>query len=84
MLGNDGLPVSPIDRCHRQFREFDAVDAVDVERYHVGAVGLTAVRKYVDSAVDAELMADRVLVEKIFPQVFRAGTQLETLLAAGT
>src|ERR1700759_152970 len=72
-------PVSSIDRRHRQFCKLDPVDAADVEGHHFGAVGLAATREHVDAAVDAELMPDRVLVEKIFPQIVLAGAQHKTL-----
>ena len=60
------LPVPSVDRRHRQLRQLDAVDAADIERHHLGAVGLGAARKDLDAAVDAELVADGVLVEEIF------------------
>src|SRR5882672_11473174 len=80
--GNDGvalLPISSIDRRHRKLRKVNAVDAADVERYHLGAVGLAAAREHVDAAIDAELMPDRVLVEQIFLQIVLAGAELKTL-----
>ena len=57
----------------------DAVDAAHVQSDHVRPVGLLAPRKDVDAAIDAELVVDRVLVEKIFLQVFLAGAELKTL-----
>ena len=72
-------PVPSIDRRHRQLRQLDAVDAADIERHHLGAVGLAAAGKHLDAAVDAELVADRVLVEQIFLQIVLAGAQLKAL-----
>src|SRR6476620_7027629 len=69
-------PVPSIDRRHRQLRQLDAVDAADVYRDHLGAVRLAAAGKHFDAAIDAELMADRVLVEQVFLQVLLAGAEL--------
>jgi hypothetical protein len=38
-----------------------------------------AAREHVDAAVDAELMADCVLVEQIFPEIVLASAQLKAL-----
>ena len=78
---NDRLPIPPVDRRHLQFCQLDTVDAADVQRHYRGAVGLAAVREHLDAAVDAELMADRVLVEQIFLQIILAGAHLKTLSA---
>src|SRR3954452_2043160 len=72
-------PIAPVDRRHLQFCQLDAVDAADVQRHHLGAVGLAAACEHVDAAVDAELMADGVLVEQIFPEIILAGAQLKTV-----
>ena len=65
-LANDRSPVAAVDRRHRELGEVDAVDATDIERDHLGAVGLRAEGEDVDAAIGAELMADRMLVEEIF------------------
>ncbi len=72
------LPAPAVDRRHRKLCQLDAVDAGDVERHHLGAVGLVAAREHLDAAVDAELMFDRVLVEEIFLQIVLAGAQHKT------
>ncbi len=41
--------------------------------------GFAAACEHVDAAIDAELMADRVLVEQIFLEIILAGAQLKTL-----
>ena len=46
-------------------------------RYHLGAVGPVAARKYLHSAIVAELVADGTLVEQIFLQVVLAGAKLK-------
>src|ERR1700689_870470 len=79
MMAIYGLSVPSIDRRHRQLFQLDTVDATDVQRHHLGAVGLAAAREHVDAAVVAELMPDRMLVKQIFLQIILAGAQLETL-----
>src|SRR3984893_2052255 len=72
-------PVPPVDRRHRDLGEVDAVDATDVQRHHLGAVGPHAAGEHVDTAIDAQLMADGVLVEQIFLQILVAGAELKAL-----
>src|SRR2546430_10266057 len=72
-------PVASIDRRHVQFCQLDTVDAADVQRHHLGAVGLAAAREHLYAAIDARLMPDRVLVEQIFLEIILAGAQLKTL-----
>src|SRR5665213_1365174 len=73
------LPVPSVDRRHRELLQFDAVDATDVQRDHLGAVGLATARENIDAAVAAELMVDRMLVEQVLLQIVLAGAQLKAL-----
>src|SRR5258708_36234175 len=73
------LPIAPVDRRHLQFCQIDSVDAADVQRHHLGAVGLAAARKHIDAAVDAELMPDRVLVEQILLATILSCAQLKAV-----
>src|SRR4029079_4981305 len=73
------LPVSAVDRRHRELRQLDAVDAAHIQRHHFAAVGLGAAGEDVDAAIHAELVADGVLVEEVFAQVFFAGAELKAL-----
>src|SRR6476619_5636445 len=75
----EGLPVPSINRRHRDLRQFDAVDATHIQRHHLAAVGLDAPREDVDAAIEAELVADGVLVEEVFAQIVLAGAELEAL-----
>src|SRR5256885_15781810 len=72
-------PVASIHRRHLQSCQLDTVDAADVQRHHLGAVGLAAAREHLYAAIDARLMPDRVLVEQIFLQTILACEQLTTL-----
>ncbi len=73
------LPAAAVHRHHREGREIDMVDGRDVERDHLGAVGLGAAREHLNPAFGAELVADGVLVEEIFLQHLGAGAKLKIL-----
>jgi hypothetical protein len=61
-------PVVFVDRSDRTPRERDAIDAADVQRRHLDFIRAAAEPRTFHAAVEAVLVADRGLVQKLFPR----------------
>src|SRR5690606_14192004 len=54
-----------VDVADREARQIEPFDAAQVEREYRAAAGIVAAREHADAAAGAEMMADRMRVERV-------------------